>query len=619
MSYYQFDFEVAKECVRMSCSMLEKYKSEVDKINVFPVPDGDTGENMLATMEAVLNEIEALPDTAKLSDFAEAVRQAGRGAEGNSGNILTNWLQSFCEFLAPSQQCLTMELVRDSGLSEDQAKTMLGYSGKLDPIEGVETETLTKAFRFASDYTYKALFEPRAGTMLDVMNAVASVAEAVDDSNVSELFEYIVKAAWKAVDNTPNRMEVLRKNKVVDSGAVGFALIIEASFKAICGSPNITTQYEALSSFRPPAMIDEHVHEKVGKYQFCTQMLVTIDQAFDEEQLYKFFKKEGDSVVWTSVGNVGEYKLHIHTDKPDFVRKILELRGFTISQIKASDMARQAQERNRTLVEENKLHSGQTQIITDTGSDLTKLEQSKYGFTVLEIKVRDNHSTTAVAQMTWYMAARKLLDLGKDVIIITLSSSLSSTFINAQQAVARLILEYPDRQIACVDSLAGSRGQAWLCLEARRLLDEGRQFSEVVKYITEIRHQIQIFVIIGDSQRLVEGGRLPELADTALTNLNLVPLIHLTADGRLKLKKLVRRKKIIEAMLARFKAVTNRDSIVVASLYSENRNIAEHLSAAIAQQTGQVAEPFLVGGPIYAHIGPSSDTVAFVVIGKPKK
>jgi DegV family protein with EDD domain len=258
-------------------------------------------------------------------------------------------------------------------------------------------------------------------------------------------------------------------------------------------------------------------------------------------------------------------------------------------------------------------------IITDSGADWLPDEPAEYGIEVLQITVTPDGRTAAVSEREFAETAEKWLKQGYDVIIIPLSSGLSSSCENAEQAAAYLALKYPERRINCVDSLCGSRAQAWLCVEARKKLRASQSYDAVVDWLKKIRHHIQIWITTADLEALDKSGRLPKPAATALNIFGGVPIAKLTVDGRLAPAGFATRKSVVNSLGAHLKRVTDRKSISIAVLHTGGLANAEELASVMQQALGQAVPVMRVGSVVGAHLGKSPDTVAFAVVGKRKK
>jgi fatty acid kinase len=249
------------ELVRAAEAALERNRARLDDLNVYPVPDGDTGTNMLLTARAVREALEAGEN-----DVAHA---ALLGARGNSGVILSQIVRGAVE----------------------------GYA---------EDGSVATALRRGSDAAYAAVREPVEGTILTASRALAEEAEAHDDAELTELFSQLVRRGDEAVAQTRDQLEVLRKAGVVDAGAAGLVEIVRGIAAHLAGEP--------LPEVPEPEPISaDAIHQVASRFRYCAVFVVTGD-ALDASTLERDLEPLGDSLL--VVGHAAALKAHVHTDDP---------------------------------------------------------------------------------------------------------------------------------------------------------------------------------------------------------------------------------------------------------------------------------------------------------------
>jgi DAK2 domain fusion protein YloV len=260
--------EGALGLARAALAALEASRSRLDDLNVYPVPDGDTGMNMVATARAAVEALERGQDP---------VRGALMGARGNSGVILSQLLRGAVE--------------------------------AIDGRESIGTPELAAALRAASDAGYAALREPEEGTILTVARALAERAEelARDEASLEEALDELVSHGEVAVARTREQLEVLRRAGVVDAGAAGLLEVVRGIAAAVRGEPlpERPAEEEALPL--------EAVHQELSRYRYCTSFFVEGREA-DPARLEAEVSRLGDSLL--VVGAPGAVKVHVHTDEP---------------------------------------------------------------------------------------------------------------------------------------------------------------------------------------------------------------------------------------------------------------------------------------------------------------
>lgn len=270
-----------KRIITAAAQVLAESKDQINALNVFPVPDGDTGTNMALTLQAALRELDNL-ETDSISKVAQAIARGSlMGARGNSGVILSQYFRGFSDGL-----------------------------GKLKSANGRQ---LAKAFDQASKRTYKAVMKPVEGTMLTVGRAIAEACTAAceaEELSVADIWKIAVEAGSKALDNTPNILPILKQAGVVDAGGKGLLVALEGAYKALVGEIEIADK---------PLVMQEQTQEAITRIEgvlvnkYCTEFLIKGEQ-LDVDQIRSDLAPKGESLL--VVGDQKVVKIHIHTDHP---------------------------------------------------------------------------------------------------------------------------------------------------------------------------------------------------------------------------------------------------------------------------------------------------------------
>lgn len=254
---------------------ISKHKKEVDDLNVFPVPDGDTGTNLSLTLENCIKEISDASDigAGELADKAACALM--RGARGNSGVIF--------------------------------ALIFKGFAQSVDGLDYIDAKSLAKGLECGCDEAYAALEKPTEGTMLTVIRIAASkAASAVEKGQGSKaVFKAALSGAKNALKSTPNLLPILKRHSVVDSGGQGLVFIMEGMLSAEeneykkekASSKNVLSKYEEI------------------RFGYCTEFLINCNENFDLSKLRRFLSEIGDSTV--AVKGKDFVKVHVHTNSPD--------------------------------------------------------------------------------------------------------------------------------------------------------------------------------------------------------------------------------------------------------------------------------------------------------------
>lgn len=303
-----------RDAVISGTNNMINHREEVDELNVFPVPDGDTGANMSATMKSTLNELALIDDSAEIGFVAEKTASAMlRGARGNSGVILSLLFR---------------------GLSK-------GLAGKADCTPEEFCTSLEKGVQAA----YKSVMKPTEGTILTVAREAAEAAmkTAKSGGDFSEVFKTLTAQAAKTLDNTPELLPVLKKAGVVDSGGKGYLYIIEGMYSVVAGKGIIALTDSTSKNGQPAAVsVASSVSGEEITFGYCTEFIVyKSPDSFDAAALRAFLESIGDSVVVVDDDEI--IKVHVHTDNPG---KALEdgIKFGSLTNIKIENMREQHKE-----------------------------------------------------------------------------------------------------------------------------------------------------------------------------------------------------------------------------------------------------------------------------------
>ena len=304
------ELETARELVRSAVASLERSRDRIDDLNVYPVPDGDTGTNMASTARAVLEAAERsrAPDQAAFA--AELTRAALLGARGNSGVILSQIIRGACDALANT--------------------------------EAADAASIARALRAASDASYAAVRDPVEGTMLTVVRELAEGAEerAVADPPPGELLVGLVHHGEEALARTEDLLDVLREARVVDAGGAGVVELLRGIAAAVSGEPVPDALPAHAVSIGAAA-----VHQERSRYCYCTAFIVEGDD-LDAAALEQALEPFGDSLL--VVGDRTALKVHVHTDDPGGALRTGTAIG-TLDRVEVANMHRQSAEREERL------------------------------------------------------------------------------------------------------------------------------------------------------------------------------------------------------------------------------------------------------------------------------
>ena len=307
--------------IAAAAAQLAERKEEINRLNVFPVPDGDTGTNMSLTLKSVVDNIAKLPMGADGAAVRRAITTGAlMGARGNSGVITSQILRGLCEGTADA--------------------------------DGLSAATIDAAFARAVEVAFQAVRKPVKGTILTVLEDMAAAAKHARKKKLStdEALEEIVKEGYESVQRTPDFLPVLKENGVVDAGGFGLAILVDAFTAALLGKSGPLGDELALArAGAAPKVAIEQINDWEGsKYTYCNEFLVDSD-VLDKAEALDFLSTMGDCEL--CVGEKPKFKVHVHSNTPDKVLHYFLERG-QIFEVFIHNMKLQSVERNEKLAAE---------------------------------------------------------------------------------------------------------------------------------------------------------------------------------------------------------------------------------------------------------------------------
>lgn len=487
-------------------------QEHLNRINVFPIADSDTGTNLslsLGSALAVINNSEEKHLGPMLASLADALLD---GARGNSGTIFAQFFQ--------------------------------GFSDSAGELTHFTAYTFGKAVNLGSEYAHDALSKPREGTVLSVIQAFAkSVTQLASENSEAEFADVISKAQIKvdqALIDTPKQLDVLRKAGVVDAGAKGFALLVGGMSDYLRhGTIEPMPEISLLDEIEAPVKFS--AADDSSQFRFCTECLVTASE-IDRRKLRESLASLGDSVVLA--GSKRKAKIHIHADNPDAVFEVARQFG-ELSGEKADDMHRQKSATHGS--------SDSFAVITDSGADISDEDMERLDIHMVpcriqfgdrgyldkvsisvaefyaELESNPHHPTTSQPSPGDFRRQFQFLASHfKDVLSVTLTSRASGTYEGARSAAKRS--EAPGR-IHVVDSLNVSIGQGQLTVLAAECAAAGISIDETLKILEREVPRTKTFGLLCDLRYAVRGGRLPPWVKLIADLMRVTPIIYVKANG----------------------------------------------------------------------------------------
>ena len=352
MSVKVIDARLMQKAFLAGAKGLEAKKEWINELNVFPVPDGDTGTNMTMTIMSAAREVAAV-ENPTMDSLAKAISSGSlRGARGNSGVILS-------------------QLFR-------------GFTKEIKGKETVDVKTLAQAFVHATETAYKAVMKPKEGTILTVAKGMADkaveVAEETDD--VLEFGGKVIEHGDYVLSQTPEMLPVLKQAGVVDSGGQGLMQVLKGAFDGLSGKEVDNTKPVSAAASEAKGAASTDIDTAHIKYGYCTEFIINLEKHYDENSEHEFkayLESIGDSIVVVSDDDI--VKVHVHTNDPGLaIQKALTFGS--LSRMKIDNMREEHQER----VIQDAERKAAEQKAEEENAEAAKHEPRKaYGFIAVSV------------------------------------------------------------------------------------------------------------------------------------------------------------------------------------------------------------------------------------------
>ena len=491
-------------------------RDEINRINVFPVPDGDTGTNFSLTLRAVADALRALGDAPLPETARTAARAAVLGARGNSGMMLAHFLLGFAEGIGE----------RASADVDDVARALVQGATQLE----------------------SALDEPREGTILTVAREAGAAARraAAEERDIVAFMHRLLREGEIALAHTPELMAVLKEAGVVDAGGKGFVRMIEGVVRFIDGDPILPVAAGSAGYTGEHAATVPAAHVEVAAerdFQYCTELLVRGEALPPANEVRQAMHAFGGSLVVAAVGDI--LKIHVHTDTPEAVFTYAARWG-SVEKTKADDMRAQ----HRRLAHEAQRPVA---VVTDSSADLPDSVLDRHGIALVPLQVtfgdrtfrdrlelkpdefyrrlaasRDLPTTSQPAPGDFVRVFRDVLQEAEEVVAVLLSGGLSGTYQSAQAARRAAGLE----RVQLVDSGTASLGVGMLALRAAELAEAGWRANDIAGEIVRIRAQSGMFLTVDKYDNLLRSGRVTRGKAWLAGMLDVKPILSLDQQGK---------------------------------------------------------------------------------------
>jgi DegV family protein with EDD domain len=508
-------------------------QEHLNKINVFPVPDGDTGTNLALTMRAVLGSLQRVPDEHAGKTLTRVADAALDGARGNSGAILAQFFLGLCD--------------------------RLGHLGRLS------TRDFTDGVRGGADYARESLVEPREGTILTVLTDFARELHAVQREGARDFAALLrrgVQAAQASLERTTFQLEALRRANVVDAGAQGFVELISGMTEYIASGAEddpvvVVPALSAAEAAEATAGEEEDL-----AYRYCTECVVT-GEDLDRRHLREQLAALGGSLV--VAGRQGKARVHIHVNDPAEVFRVAARFG-AVSGEKADDMQRQQHSAHVT--------GRRVAIVTDSAADIPEDELDRLDIHLVPLRVNfGEHSYLDKVSLTpqeFFTELRSnpahpktsqpppgdfrrqfefLASHFESVVSINITRQASGTCAAAETAAGRVSTH---GKVTVIDSMNASLGQGLVAMYAAECAQAGYDAARVIEATRAIVPRTWTWGLVGSLEYAVRGGRVPRWVKDVADRLQLMPILHNDRKGRVSAGAVLFGRSRLEEKFARF-------------------------------------------------------------------
>ena len=569
---------------------LTAHQKTLDEINVFPVPDGDTGTNMVFTLLPIITDLKnTISERADIA-MSQIANTALESARGNSGTII--------------------------------AQFYYGLSKSFTGLETVDVNQFSSGLMQGYDSAVESLSNPIEGTIITVMRDVANQARSLSDNGCADYMIFVkqlFKEAEISLKSTKTTLKILQKSDVVDSGALGFVLliqgvlnIIERGYGGRIQTTHLDISYELDKIKNLHKDIDFTIENK-----FCTECVVR-GKNINRTELKLKIKDFGDSMV--VAGSKKRVKVHIHTNKPAKLFKMCNVYGSVFDK-KVDDMTKQEKSMHR---------HGATSIaiVADSAADLpedylkeTQIVPVKYSFGTQQhidkvtqsitefyeqMENDPNHPKTSQPTPRNFIKMYDFISSHyNNIISIHLSKKLSGTYQSALNGSQSIKIN----NITIIDSETASVGLGLLIMHAIDMKQAGKTYDQIINGIENKKKDTVIYLLLHDLNYAVKGGRLPSNVKTIANLFRLTPILT-ARRGKLKPAGILFGKTHIISKFSRFldKKIDSNSNYRMLIAHGNCKQKAENLEGTLIGKFPNITQNNILelGGGLGAHAGPGA-------------
>lgn len=577
-------------------------REELNRLNVFPVPDGDTGTNFWLTMRSISEAMSRLGD-APLPDVSRMAAQAAvMGSRGNSGMMLSHFLVGFDEAVGNRFR--------------------------------MRAHDLAAAIRRGFERLHASLENPVEGTILTVCREAARGAEcaASQHEDLESVIKGTLHSAEEALEKTPELLSTLKEAGVVDAGGKGFVRMIEGIVRLIDGQlkDEADEDLEAFAGAAVPAALA--AVEASHDFHFCCEVLVRgASLPASGAAREAAHALGGDSLQVLRIGEL--LRVHVHLNEPEPLFALAEGWGEVLTR-KAEDMRRQ----HHMLALERR----SVAVVTDTASDLPDDVLDRYGIALVPLQLmfgdevyQDRYglesrafyrrlrkkggvppTTSQPTVQTFHDVFAHARAQADTVVGVILSSGLSGTFANAQAALAHI----KAGGITLVDSRSVSLSEGLLALRGAELAEQGWAAQAIAAELTRVRAQSGLLFTLATLENVIRSGRVSRAKGWIAGLLDLMPIMSLDAEGRVMPVDRARKQAVLPRMLEHLAAAlpARYERLRLGVIHADAPEMAERVREAVTGRFHPLETIVTTVTPVIAaHAGPGAWGIAWQVEDPP--
>jgi len=583
--------EAFKKMMIASAKKIVLHQEEINKINVWPVADKDTGYNLAATLLGIEGTI-AQKDYPNFRELTKDIKESAMvNARGNAGMIYTGYLIEILD--------------------------------RIKHLELLDAFHLALAMRSGINSARHSIINPTEGTILDVIRAVGEktygVVRTRKEKNIIKILEEGYAVGQLALEETKEKLEVLKQNDVVDAGALGFIKILEAWIENLKG---LTISPELDFAFSAPS--NSQVEELKYRYEVILSFKETED--IDLEKVKKEISPLGNSIEVLGVEN--KIKFHIHTDQPNAVTG--KFKNFPEFEFKVEDM-----EEQRKKIQKKNLG-----LVVDEIADLPKEFLENYDIEEVHFTTRFPDGEIITSKEEIYPKMREALKNNKPlpttsapsfkefqeaynralkkfekILVITTSSKLSGAYSSAR--IARSTFKKPEKlNIFVFDCSSGEVSEGLIDIKAQELISEGKKREEIIEELKDFCPEVELLGWVDDFRYVAHGGRIkiPKIFVSLLSLIQKtgIRFLVMLKNGKVKFFGIRFGKNIAKILAEEVDKERKGKGIRAAIGHADNLKLARDLKKELEKKPKiKVLFISLVSPVVGTHAGPGTLTVAF--------